>query len=116
MIHKELGEWAVLRSLTDCDSFQPCSIGMVTYTALDIQGHRVMTADLDGGEKGSQGGRENRKSLGPGSGNWSWKFRSCPGYRQLLPTTGEQNRWPTPIPRTRTNTHDQQHPEEIPNA
>lgn len=88
MIHKELGEWAVLRSLTDCDSFQPCSIGMVTYTALDIQGHRVMTADLDGGEKGSQGGRENRKSPGPGSGNTelevqvlSWLPSASPHYR-----------------------------------
>lgn len=52
---------------------------MVTYTALDVQGHTVMMANLDGGEKGSQGSRENRKSPGPGSLNmeleaqvWSW--------------------------------------------
>lgn len=45
-------------------------------------------ADLDGGEKGSQGGRENRKNPGPGPQNmeleaqvWSWLSLVSPHYK-----------------------------------
>lgn len=59
----------MLRRLIDCDSLQPCSIGMATYTVVDIQSHIVRMADLDGREKGTKGSRGNRKNPGPGSLN-----------------------------------------------
>lgn len=88
-MHKVLGEWATLRKAYRLSLFPALlHLAMVTYTAVDIQDHIVTMADLDGGEKGSQGGRENRKNPGPGPQNmeleaqvWSWLSLVSPHYK-----------------------------------
>ena len=98
-IHKVLGEWAVLRQSHRLSLFPALPhLGMVTYTALHLQGHRAMMADLEMGRK-SHRATGNRKNPGPGPQNMKSGAQVLSSLPSVCTTKG-QNTWPTSIPRT----------------